>query len=195
MQSRLGARFLVAVLAVFLAAAFGATKRATGADDAAKGNGTTGNASGEAGKRVKVLFLGDDGHHRPLERCRQVFVDMAHRGIDFTYTDRMDDLNPKTLARYDALLVYANVTRISAEQEKAVLDYVAAGHGYVPVHCASACFTNSRVMTELTGGRFRSHGTGTFKETFVKADHELLKDLKPVESWDETYVHDMHNEK
>ena len=103
MQSRLGARFLLTVLAIFFATVFGQTTPAPGADDA-KGNGSSGSA-GEAGKRIKVLFLGDDGHHRPLERCRQVFVDMAHRGIDFTYTERMEDLNPQTLARYDTLLV------------------------------------------------------------------------------------------
>src|SRR5688572_24094337 len=31
-----------------------------------------GGASG-APRRVKVLFLGDNGHHRALDRCRQVF--------------------------------------------------------------------------------------------------------------------------
>jgi putative membrane-bound dehydrogenase-like protein len=153
------------------------------------------NGAARGSRRIKVLFLGDDGHHRPLDRCRQVFVEMARRGIDFTYTDRMEDLNPATLGRYDALLVYANTTQISPAQEKAVLDYVAAGHGYVPIHCASYCFLNSKPMTELTGARFKTHGTGTFKETYVAPDHELLKDLKPIESWDETYVHEMHNEK
>ena len=162
----------------------------------APGAGDPGAAPAPSGtpRRVKVLFLGDDGHHRPLDRARQVFAEMAHRGIDFTYTDRMSDLNPDTLARYDALLVFANVTRISPEQEKAVLDYVAAGHGYVPVHCASYCFLNSQPMTALTGGRFKNHGTGVFTETFVKPDHPVLQGLKPIESWDETYVHEMHNE-
>src|SRR5438105_1924665 len=32
-----------------------------------------------APRRLKVLFLGDNGHHRPLDRCRQVFSDMARR--------------------------------------------------------------------------------------------------------------------
>ena len=40
-------------------------------------------AGGQAGvpRRLKVLFLGDDGHHVPLERCRQVFTAMARRGV------------------------------------------------------------------------------------------------------------------
>jgi type 1 glutamine amidotransferase len=150
--------------------------------------------SGAAPRRVKVLWLGDDGHHVPLARARQVYADFARRGIDFTYTDRMEDLNPQNLARYDALMVYANVERIAPEQEQAILDYVAAGHGYVPVHCGSFCFLNSPKLTALTGARFQRHGTGTFTETIAQADHPIEKGLNPITSWDETYVHNMHND-
>ncbi|HZN64381.1 MAG TPA: PVC-type heme-binding CxxCH protein [Tepidisphaeraceae bacterium] len=146
-------------------------------------------------RRVKVLFLGDDGHHRPLDRCRQVFSEMGRRGIDFTYTDQLSDLNPDTLSRYDCVLLYANIEKIGPEQDKALLDYVASGRGFVPVHCGSYCFLNSKDITALTGARFKSHGTGVFRETHVKPDHPLLKGLRPIESWDETYVHEMHNEK
>ncbi|HEV8377611.1 MAG TPA: PVC-type heme-binding CxxCH protein, partial [Tepidisphaeraceae bacterium] len=145
--------------------------------------------------RVKILFLGDNGHHTPLTRLRDVYSAFARRGVDFTYTDRLQDITPQNLARYDGLFVYANIERIDSQTEKTILDYVHAGHGYIPVHCASYCFLNSKPLTELTGGRFKSHGTGTFKETFVAADHEMLKGLKPIESWDETYVHEMHNDK
>src|SRR3954466_105585 len=144
--------------------------------------------------RVKILFLGDNGHHVPLMRLRDIYSNFARRGIDFTYTDRLQDITPQNLARYDALFVYANTERIDAQTEKAILDYVRAGHGYIPVHCASYCFLNSKPLTELTGARFKSHGTGTFKETFAAPDNEILKGLKPIESWDETYVHEMHND-
>jgi putative membrane-bound dehydrogenase-like protein len=149
----------------------------------------------DAPRRVKILFLGDNGHHRPLDRCRQVFSSLASRGIDLTYTDDLADLNPTTLAGYDCLLLFANWTRIAPEQEKAVLDYVASGGGFAPIHCGSYCFLNSPAITALTGGRFKSHGTGVFKETIAAPDHELMRDIKPIESWDETYVHEMHNEK
>ena len=145
--------------------------------------------------RVKLLFLGDNGHHTPLMRLRDVYSAFARRGIDFTYTDRLQDITPQNLARYDGLFVYANIERIDPKTEKTILDYVHEGHGYIPVHCASYCFLNSKPLTELTGGRFKSHGTGTFKETFAKPDDEILKGLKPIESWDETYVHEMHNDK
>ena len=53
-----------------------------------------------------------------------------------TYTERVDDLNPETLARYDALLIYANINAITPAQEKALIDYVEGGGAFVPVHCA-----------------------------------------------------------
>jgi putative membrane-bound dehydrogenase-like protein len=145
-------------------------------------------------RRVKVLWLGDDGHHTPLFRCRQVFSIFARQGIDFTYTQDVNCLNPQTLNRYDCLFLYANINRIAPEQEKALIDYVEAGHGFVPVHCGSYCFLNSTSITALVGGRFKSHNTGVFKETIVAADHPIEKGLHPIESWDETYVHEMHNE-
>jgi len=37
--------------------------------------------------------------------------------------DKLDDLNPRALGNYDGLLIYANHTKISSEQEKALQDY------------------------------------------------------------------------
>src|SRR5438876_458879 len=91
-------------------------------------------------KHIKILFLGDDGHHQPAERFRQLQPVLEKRGIDMTYTDKLDALNPQTLAAYDGLAIYANVTKISPEQEKALLDYVESGKGFIPLHCASYCF-------------------------------------------------------
>ena len=78
----------------------------------------------ERPRAIKVLFLGDQGHHRPADRAAQITPVLAGRGIDVTYTEKLGDLNPETLARYDALLIYANITEISPDQEKALLDYV-----------------------------------------------------------------------
>src|SRR5688572_20032241 len=73
---------------------------------------------------LRVLFLGDNAGHRPTNRFMLMQPVLASRGIELTYTDQLGDLNPNTLGRYDALLIYANHTRISPEQEKALLDYV-----------------------------------------------------------------------
>src|SRR5215471_19334878 len=117
-------------------------------------------ASAAEPPKLKVLFLGDNGHHKPAERFKQLLPVFAARNIELTYTDKLDDLNAKNLAQYDGLMIYANHEKISAEQEKALLEYVEGGKGFVPVHCASYCFLNSQKYTELVGAQFRSHGTG-----------------------------------
>jgi putative membrane-bound dehydrogenase-like protein len=148
----------------------------------------------EGAKPIRVLFLGDNGHHRPAERFRQLQPVLAKRGIDLTYTDRVDALNPKVLASYDGLIVYANTTKIAPEQEQALLDFVEAGKGFIPIHCASYCFLNSPKYIALVGAQFKSHGTGTFRTTIAEPSHPVMKGFAGFESWDETYVHTKHNE-
>jgi putative membrane-bound dehydrogenase-like protein len=145
--------------------------------------------------KLKVLFLGDTAGHRPNDRFKQLQPVFAKRGIELTYTDKLDDLNAKTLGGYDALMVYANHVKISAEQEKALLEYVEGGKGFVPVHCASYCFLNSPKYIDLVGAQFRSHGTGTFRTEITKPDHAIMKGFTSFKSWDETYVHTKHNPK
>ena len=144
---------------------------------------------------IKVLFLGDGGHHSPAARAAQLTPVLAGRGIDVTYTDKLGDLNPATLARYDALLIYANITRIGAEQEKALLGYVNSGGGFVPVHCASYCFLNSPRYIALVGAQFQRHDTGEFETKIVDPSHPIMKGYVPFRTWDETYVHHKHNNK
>src|SRR5438046_2672413 len=72
----------------------------------------------DSGPRVKILFLGDNGHHTPAKRFAQLAPVMKERGIDLTYTDKMSDVNPDTLNGYAGLMIYSNETRISPEQEK-----------------------------------------------------------------------------
>ncbi|HEY8505101.1 MAG TPA: ThuA domain-containing protein, partial [Gemmataceae bacterium] len=152
-------------------------------------------AAQEPEKPIKVLFLGDNGHHRPAERFRQIQPILAQRGIDLTYTDKADALNSRILGSYDGLLIYANTTRITPEQEKSLLEFVEGGKGFIPLHCASYCFLNSEKYIALVGAQFLRHGTGTFRTTTAEPDHPVMKGYKGFESWDETYIHTKHNEK
>jgi putative membrane-bound dehydrogenase-like protein len=145
--------------------------------------------------KIKILFLGDKGHHKPQERYRQIEPVLSAHGIRMEYADSAAALNGETLARFDGLLVYANLEKITPEQEKALLDYVAGGKGFMPVHCASYCFLNSPKYIELVGAQFKSHGTGVFRTVTAEPDHPIMRGLADFESWDETYVHHRHNEK
>ena len=177
-------RFLTTALGLLLSLA--SNSRAF-ADDPAPPPTTT---------RLKVLFLGDRGHHVPADRAAQLIPVMAGRGIDMTYTeDVAHALDPKTLAKIDVLLLYANIDAIAPEHAKALLDYVENGGGFAPIHCASYCFRNNADVVNLIGAQFFRHGTGEFDTTIVNADHPIMKGISPFHTWDETYVHSKHNEK
>ena len=147
------------------------------------------------GKDLKVLFLGDNGHHQPRARFVQLQPVMAKRGIQLVYTNELVDLNAENLKQYQAVLLYANIDQIEPQPAKALLDYVANGGGFVPVHCATYCFRNSEEIVALMGAQFQRHGTGVFRTEIAKPDHPIMKGFGGFESWDETYVHHKHNEK
>lgn len=140
-------------------------------------------------RRLEVLFLGDNGHHVPIERIPTLMAALGPRGINFTYTDKLEDLNAKTLSKYDALMVYANWDIISQEQEKALLDFVASGKGFLPIHCASYCFRNSNEYVKLVGGQFWRHTMDSITTTTVKPDHPIMQGLSSFTAYDETYLH------
>ena len=144
---------------------------------------------------LSVLFLGDAGHHQPAARFRQLQPVFAARNIALTYTDKPDDLTAANLAKYDGLMVYANIDRSKPEHVKAILDFVAAGKGFVPLHCASYCFIDNPDYVALVGAQFRSHTTGVFRVQNAQPDHLVMKGFSSFESWDETYTHTKHNTK
>ncbi|KAA5547271.1 c-type cytochrome [Roseiconus nitratireducens] len=143
--------------------------------------------------QVSVLMLGDSGFHKPSEFFRHVAPPFREQGIDLRYTENLDDLNRENLSKYDGLLIFANVERITPQAESALLDFVHEGGGLIPVHCASFCFLNSDKYIELVGGQFQSHGFTRFQTKIVAPDHPIMQGLKPVDSMDESYRHSRLN--
>ena len=148
-------------------------------------------ALGLAAPPLKVLYLGDTGHHLPKPRFDQLQPVFAKKDIALTYTNNANDL--LNLDGYDGLMVFANIDTITPAQEKALLAYVESGKGFIPVHCASYCFRNSDAVVKLMGAQFRSHTTGVFRTKAVDESHAIMKGFEPFQSWDETYVHTKHN--
>lgn len=115
---------------------------------------------------------------------------LGNRGINITYTDRLEDLNADNLNQYDGLLIYANWDSLPKPQERALLDYVASGHGLIPVHCASWCFRNSpEYVDKLVGGQFFRHKLDTIQNRLVEKPNSILAGLTPFKAYDETYLH------
>lgn len=154
----------------------------------------------DGARRIEVLFVGapyknGPGHH-PITRYRALKKGLGLSGINLTYLeDPALVWTPETLARFDAVLMYGNWEQhgeMPPEQLKALLDYVDGGGGFLPIHCASACYGKSPEFVRLVGARFQSHGGGEFEVTNVRPGHPILKDLEGFRAWDETYVHDSH---
>jgi putative membrane-bound dehydrogenase-like protein len=146
-------------------------------------------------RKIEVLFLGHDSEHHNSAAYAPILASaLADDGINFTYTEDPDDLNHDHLAKYDALLLYANHDEITDSQEEALLEFVSEGKGFLPIHSASFCFRNSEEFVELVGAQFEEHGTGTFTANIINRDHPITEGLEEFETWDETYIHTKHNE-
>jgi putative membrane-bound dehydrogenase-like protein len=150
-------------------------------------------AQAPAGGRIKVLFLGDDGHHQPNPRAKSILPVLAERGIDMFYTDDPSDLNPDKLRQYHVVMAYNNHGDITPAQLQSLLGFVRNGGGFVPIHSASAAFQNSPEYIALVGASFSRHGTDTFSTVHVEPNHPAIAGVPAFESWDETYVHSNHN--
>lgn len=153
-------------------------------------NPTSAGTRQQTPRRTEILFLGDNGHHKPIERVPELMAALGDKGINFTYTDKLADINPDNLANYDGLLIYANWDSIPKPQERALLDYVASGHGLIPVHCASYCFRNSpEYVDKLVGGQFFRHKMDTIQTRFTQPNSPITAGLPEFKAYDETYLH------
>lgn len=145
-------------------------------------------------RRAEVLFLGHASeHHNSRLYAPWLATSLFASGINITYTEKLEDLNKENLSKYDGLVIYANHDVLSKDQEAAMKSFVEGGKGLIPLHSATGCFKNSDWYIETIGGQFASHGEGDFTGTIVAPNNEVMKGLKPFETWDETYVHQRIN--
>ncbi len=163
---------------------------ATSSAQAAAPAGATQTAEGP----LRVLFLGHESEHHNSGAYLPILMrEFGREAIYFDYFTKPDCLNAEVLSHYDVVMLYANHGKISTEQSAALTAFVESGHGFVPVHCASACFGNDPNFIAMVGGRFKSHRTGVFKPTILAPKHPVFDGVQEFESWDETYVHDQIN--
>ena len=147
---------------------------------------------------IRVLFLGHESqHHNSNEYYPMLAKALGRDAIYFDYTTSVQTAlgDADYLAKFDALLLYANHPRLTGKQWENLQNYVRNGGGFVPVHCASWCFSNVPGYDQLVGGRFQSHKTGTFTAKITAPQHPALAGVTEFEAWDETYFHHKHNPK
>ena len=147
-------------------------------------------------RKIEMLFLGHDSDHHNSEAYLPILAAaLAPEAINFTYSDDPEILaDREELSKYDGLVLYANHDEITPAQEAGLLGFIAGGKGFLPLHSASFCFRNSEEFVQLVGAQFKEHGTGVFGTTITNKDHFITAELDTFSTWDETYVHDLHNE-
>ncbi|HEX5051487.1 MAG TPA: PVC-type heme-binding CxxCH protein [Planctomycetota bacterium] len=151
-------------------------------------------------RRLEVMFFGaptaNGAHHDPITRYAVLKKALGSDGINLTYSDEPAvAFRPDTLARFDAVLMYGNWLQnepMPKDQLQALLAWVERGGGFVPVHCASACYGGSPEFVKLVGARFATHGGEEFQVRDVLPEHPILEGLSGFTAWDETYVHSEH---
>jgi putative membrane-bound dehydrogenase-like protein len=143
---------------------------------------------------IRILFLGDQGHHHPSDLYRVLGPALSKYSIELVYSeDVAGSLTPARLRAFDGLLIYANIDNIGDTEERALLEYVAEGHGLIPLHCASYCFRNSEAYVQLVGAQFKEHSGERFATHITAPEHPIMRGFGGFESWDETYIHHRHH--
>ncbi len=92
-------------------------------------------------RRLEILFLGHKSKHHDSEQLADILnKEYFKDGINITYTSDPNDLNEANLKNFDGLVLYANYDEITKSQEKALLNFVKSGKGFIPLRSASYVF-------------------------------------------------------
>lgn len=151
-------------------------------------------ADQEAGTRgpIHILFLGHDSkHHNSNAYFPMIAEALGREAIYFDYHTSVEEAlgDFAYLSRFDGLVLYANHNKIAPHQFANLQRFVEDGGGFIPVHCASACFKNEPRFVQLVGGRFDHHQGKEFTATILKPAHPAMQGVREFHAWDETYVH------
>lgn len=138
-------------------------------------------AQQSGGRKIEVLLFGNEGDVHSLEKAATPFVpEVAKEAINVSLTTSFADLNPSKLAKYDVAMIYGNNEPLTAQQEKALSDFVASGRGLVAVHTAGV---------RVAGGDVDRRANGTFTAAITRPEHPVMQTLGTFEAADETTVH------
>lgn len=150
--------------------------------------------SAEADKIKLLIFSGANNHSwkttTPL--LKKVYEESGRFSVDVT--EDVPHINPADFAKYDAIVcnftTYPNIAghRWPAETEKAFLDYISSGHGFVLFHAASTAWSDWPEFTDLIGLSWQKDANGknisghgqqhSFAVTIVDKEHPVTSGMK-----------------
>ena len=168
---------------VILAAGLAWTWAAQAAEEPAKP------ADAAAGK-IRLLILSGANNHAwkaTTPVLRKMYEDSGRFTVDVT--ENVPNLTAADFAKYDAIVsnytTYPNIDgqRWPAATEKALLDYVAAGHGFVLFHAASTAWNDWPEFTDLIGLTWQKGKSGhgaqhSFVVAILDKEHPVTEGMK-----------------
>jgi len=138
---------------------------------------------------INILIISGQNNHDWPETTK-ILVQMyeENRLFKVQVTHRPDTLNQNCLKSYDVIVsnwnAWPDVTgrQWGSTMEKAFLEFIKSGKGFVPFHAASAAFHDWPEYQELVGGTWKLGQTGhgpvhEFKVSLEDYDHPVTRDL------------------
>lgn len=121
-----------------------------------------------APKRVLVYTVSAGYEHAVVQRARPDEPSLVERVLerrarasgwfDVVLSRDAHDFSRESLARFDAVLFYTTGDLpLAPDEQRALFDFVAAGHAFVGVHSATDTFPSVPAYGELVGARFDGH--------------------------------------
>lgn len=167
--------------------------------------------AGDETKSRKILFFTKSSgfQHSVVDRkdqpeklafAEQTLTDLgAKNGFEVTATKDGGYFTPEKLAAFDAVVFYTtgDLTKPSGDHsepmasKQALLDFVAAGKGFLGMHCASDTFhggngKDADPYIKMLGGEFVTHGSQQ-KSLIKVVDPSFIKGLEDFEMTEEWY--------
>ena len=142
----------------------------------------------DAGRPLKVLFLGQDQTtHSAAGLYQAIGAPLARHGIQLTAVLSPAALTADRVKYYDAILIYGNHAALTPDQEKVLADFVEGGKGIVALHSATEMFSGSARYTAMIGAALgaavwrgdwqRVHRRDRPDVTRGRAGREAVRDL------------------
>jgi type 1 glutamine amidotransferase len=155
--------------------------------------------------KINALLLSGRNNHNWEETTPFIHDILEDSGrFKVTVTDDPERLDPLELAKYDVILsnwnTWPDVTgqRWSADLEKAFLEFIASGKGFVVVHAGSSTLQDWPEFQKIAGGTWGKGLTGhgpihTFKVGIEDSIHPVTNGMKDFyikdELWNNTKFH------
>lgn len=146
------------------------------------------------GKKVRVLILSGANNHKwkqTTPALKAIYEESGRFTVDVT--ENVPNLTGKDFAKYDVIVsnytTYPKVKgkRWPAETEKAFLDYIASGHGFVLFHAASTAWMDWPEFRKLIGLAWQKDAEGknisghgrqhAFTMKITAPDHPVTKGM------------------